>query len=102
VAPDDFVGSFNLYCDGEHGTLELSDRDGATIRGSLQEPGGAVLPVSAVIDDAAPHHAVIAIDGTSMTPPRLSVWMFVRQRTALAGWMDWGSIRRGCYLTRFR
>jgi len=102
VTAADFLGSFNLYCDGEHGTLELSDRDGATIRGRLRERGGAVLSVSATIDADVPHHATITVDDASTAPPMLSVWMFVRPRTALAGWMDRGSVRLGCYLTRFK
>jgi hypothetical protein len=103
IAPTDFVGSFNLYCDGEHGTLELSEQDGAEVRGTLREQGGATLPVTASIDAAVPYHAVIAVhDVGSALPPLLSVWMFVRPRTALAGWLDWGDTRLGCYLTRFK
>ena len=102
VTPADFRGSFNLYCDGEHATVDLEGLDGSTVYGLLREPSGVELPVTVSIDGTAKHHAVIRIDGVSPDdPPALSVWMFSRQRTALAGWLDWGGSRLGCYLTKF-
>jgi hypothetical protein len=102
VTPTDFIGSYDLYCDGEHATLELSELDGATARGHVRERDGAVLPVEAEIDAGIPHHAVITVGDRSAAPPQFRVWMFVRPRTALAGWLDWDHARLGCYLLRFR
>jgi hypothetical protein len=100
ITPQDFTGSFNLYCDGLRATMLLTDADGATVRGMLVDDAGTTRPVTATIDPDVRHQAIITIDDVAEMPC-LSVWMFSRQRTALAGWLDWGGKRFGCYLTRF-
>ena len=96
----DFRGSFHLWCDGTWALLELDEPDGNALHGRLHEPTGEALPVTATIDTSVPYHATIAVEGVPTVAPTLHVWMFVRPRTALAGWLDWGGTRVGCYLTR--
>src|SRR5207244_6395227 len=101
VTPADFVGSFNLWCDGEHATLNLVDVEGTSVRGTLREANGHTSPVTASIDPNLPYQAAITVENLESTmPARLSMWMFVRPRTALAGWLDWGATRLGCYMIR--
>jgi hypothetical protein len=100
VTMADFRGSFHLWCDGTWALLELDEPDGNALHGRLHEPTGEALPVTATIDTSVPYHATIAVEGVPTVAPTLHVWMFVRPRTALAGWLDWGGTRVGCYLTR--
>lgn len=103
--PIDFLGSYSLYCDGEHATLDLMHLDGMTLHGAVSEDdGGAVFPVIASIDPIVPHQVEIMVRDVpagSGGSPTMALWMFSRPRTALAGWMRWGEARLGCYLTRF-
>ena len=100
---EDFLGSFNLWCDGLNATLVLTEIADTGLIGTLRENRDITLPVTAAIDPRGPHIAKITVHGTRWdTAPTMFLYMFVRQRTALAGWLEWGTTQLGCYLTRFR
>ena len=101
LSPAGYLGTYTLWCDGLHGRVRLTRVDGNTVHGLLREPTGATFPLVAEIDPAVPHHAVITVhDVPDDRPATMSVFMFVRPRTALSGWLDWAGTRLGCYLTR--
>jgi hypothetical protein len=104
VSPHDLLGTYGLYCDGEHATLTLSTSSDGQFAGSLRESdSGREYPVRAEIDQRVPHQVSIVVDGVpgADRPPVLTVLMFVQRRTAMAGWLDWGATRLGCYLIRY-
>jgi hypothetical protein len=110
VRPDDYAGTFRLRCDGLSATLRLrTGPEDAADPAALSQLSGELIedvanyrfPVVATIDPAVPHSATISIhDIPGSDPATLSVWMFVRPRIVVAGWLEWGGMRVGCYLFR--
>jgi hypothetical protein len=104
VSPQDLLGTYGLYCDGVHATLNISTSPSGLLGGSLRESdSGREFPVRADVDPLVPHRAFVTIEGVPGEGPApvLTVLMFVQRRTALAGWLDWGTTRLGCYLIRY-
>jgi hypothetical protein len=96
-----FLGRWDLWCDGRHAALDLSELQGDDGLAGVLLDGGDALPVTAVVGPLVPHQAQLTVHGTGRpTAPVLTVWLSTRPRTALAGWLDWGPTRLGCYLTR--
>lgn len=96
-----FLGRWDVWCDGQHAALDLSDLTGDDGLTGVLVDGGAAFPVSAVVGPAVPHQAQLTVHGTGEPlDPVMTVWLSTRPRTALAGWTDWGPTRLGCCLTR--
>lgn len=109
LAPGNFSGSYSLYCDGEHATLVLAMAGPLSLEGTLHETnGGTIFPVTAQVDPLIRNRITITVHLTTETtvsyspPPTLTAYLFTRQRTAMAGWLQWGDTSLGCYMVRFK
>jgi hypothetical protein len=95
----DFVGAYDLLCDGLHATLLLQLSDASELTGVLVEDDGTRHHVVPAPDPDVAHHLLCSVELPG-GPAELDLLMFVRSRTVLAGHVDWRGHRYGCSATR--
>lgn len=103
VQPQDFAGSYSLYYDGHPATLTLASHDSLLMNGVFSLAGSTSdLPVIAQINSEVPYEITISVAIAAGNFLQLNGHLFTRPKNGIAGYMDWGAVRSGFYMTKFR
>lgn len=95
----DFGGSFSVYCDGHHATMETTLEDANRLEGLWRwSTSSETMPISIRTDDGVPQRCSL-VAGTPRTP-RFTGCIFTRSKNVIAGWVEDGDARMGCYMVR--
>jgi hypothetical protein len=98
LRPAAYLGGYTVHCEDRLADLLLTSVDGSTLRGRLIQRGVGEFAVTGVVDAVVAHLVTFTVHDT---PVVITALMFVRARSAMAGWLDRDGQRFGCHLTRF-
>ena len=103
VEVDDYAGKYYFLCNGTRASLWLSVAGKRSLTGSLRS-GGEEVTVSGRVDEDVSHKTVLTLGDVykvDQSLPTFTGFLFTRQKSAMAGWVEWRKIRLGCYMLRY-
>jgi hypothetical protein len=98
-----FAGRYIVMCNGARAdlSLDLRGRDGFT---GILHAGREELGVAGRVDEKTSHKVVLTLGhrhGAAESLPTFTGFLFTRQKSAMAGWVEWRNVRLGCYMLRY-
>jgi hypothetical protein len=98
LLPDAFLGTYRLVSDALAARVALTRADGRRLTGEVIA-NGTSRPISGEVDEQIPHRVVLIAD-LGAGPVTLTLLMFVRSRSVLAGRLERDGQPAPCHLTR--
>jgi hypothetical protein len=102
ILPEDFAGSYGLYHNGKLATLILTHQNENFLSGIyIVSDLTSEFQIFATVSNKIPHEISISVAANTGEFVRMIGYLFTRPKNVIAGYIEWGAIRSGFYMTKF-